>query len=175
MKTSHRKTPIILGRGVLNWPRGERVCDRYGLVTLSPTSGGYNDVPDKPAGSYVALDAATQAGKRGRIVAVVLEARESNHIGDLFRGISPSTPNVGEEIALGEGTLFYENAYDDVIGVGVKPDQPRDSDWMNPRHLYRCHDQTVELRFVLDTARKPARMAGSSFTLSHQSRLPGRP
>lgn len=160
MKASRKtSSPIILGRGVLNWPRGERVGDRYGLVTLSPTSGGYNDLPDKPAGSYTALDATIQAGKRGRIVAVVLKTRQSHHIGDMFRGIYPSTPKVGEEIELGTGTLFYENPYGDaVIGVGVKPDKPRNSDWMDPRKLYRCHDQTVELRFVLDTARKPARV-----------------
>ncbi|WP_030472510.1 hypothetical protein [Lentzea aerocolonigenes] len=29
--------------------------------------------------------------------------------------------------------------------VGLAPDDDRDTDWLDPRALYRCHNQTVRL------------------------------
>ncbi len=143
MTTSRAKVEtIVLGRGIFNWPRTERVSDRYGLVGL------YED--DKAF--RISEDCRKHLGKRGRLVAVILETRQSGHIGDFFRGIFPSTPNVGDKFTLGEGTLF-----ETVIGggwfYGLKPDEERESDWLDPHILYRCHDQTVELTFEPEPVR----------------------
>jgi len=80
----------------------------------------------------------------GTLIAIVKETRPSGHVGDFFRGLQPSTPKIGERIELGTGTIFY----DDHETIGLRPDDGRDRDWLDPRKLYRLHDQTVELYFV---------------------------
>ena len=125
---------IILGTGTLNWFRHERICDRYGAVHLESERGKYADYADIPVGA------------KGTIIAHILETRPSGHIGDLFRGIGPSDPEAGETVELGTGTLFTEME-DGIPVIGVEPDDGRDTDWMDPRALYRCHNQTVRLEF----------------------------
>jgi hypothetical protein len=134
------KGAILMGTGWLTWTRGERISDRYGAVHLC------DDNWEK--GKTIPLDTADQGLKGfGRLVAEVIETRDSTHIGDLFRSIHPVTPEVGEIIHLGEGTLFTK-AEDGVKSVGLEPRIPRDADWLNPYALYRCHEQTVRLYFV---------------------------
>ena len=132
-------TATTLGEGVLNWSRYERIGDRYGAIHLSttPDSEDYADWSDAPAGTV------------GTIVAHIIQTRESQHIGDMFRGIGPSTPEVGEEIVLGTGTLFTQ-LDSGVPVIGVEPSDGRENDWMDPRALYRCHSQTVRLEFRAD-------------------------
>jgi hypothetical protein len=132
-------TTIKLGEGVLNWHRFERQTDRYGSVHLD----GHTD-------ESVSM-AAAPVGTRGDLVATILKTRHSGHIGDLFRGIGPSTPTVGEEITLGTGTLFVETS-DSLDSIGVKPDDDREYDWLNPEALYRCHNQTVRLELRPEVA-----------------------
>jgi 3'-phosphoadenosine 5'-phosphosulfate sulfotransferase (PAPS reductase)/FAD synthetase len=128
---------IELGQGQLWWPRYERQTDRYGTVFL--LTG-----PD--AEDYVSFENAP-LGQLGRLVAVVVETRRSSHCGDIARSLAPTTPTVGEEITLGAGTLFTDTDADlDVPkAVGLAPDDHRDTDWLDPRALYRCHNQTVRL------------------------------
>lgn len=121
-----------LGTGVLSWKREERVGDRYGTVRLFPDTEA-EDPTDLNETSY---------GLRGRLVAVVKETRQSPHIGDLFHGVFPVTPEVGEKIVLGEGILFYEDN-----SVGLNPDTGRETLWLDVPALYRAHHQTVELFF----------------------------
>lgn len=128
----------LIGTGRLNWPREERVCDRYGCVVLGP------DVD--AAASRLPLDLPEDGGK-GQIVAEVLATRQSTHIGDLFHGLRPETPNVGEMIVLGEGHAFHK-ADEWGEAIGLKPLAPRETFWLDPKSLYRCHDQTVNLYFV---------------------------
>lgn len=137
----------MLGRGVLNWNRYERIGDRYGAIWLyrEPMTEAFNPNANTERHPWPALPAG-----RGRLVAEVLEARESPHIGDIARGLFPHTPKVGERILLGEGTLFLED-YDGKEGgcpaLGLRPDEDRDYDWMDSKALYRCHNQTVALTF----------------------------
>lgn len=131
----------VLGEGVLNWSRYERIGDRYGCVHLTHTPWGENfitwtDVP---------------TGRRGRLTAVILETRESSHIGDIALGVGPSKPSVGEEVNLGTGTLFAEMD-DGVPVVGLKPDDGREKHWLDVPGLYRCHNQTVRLVFTQEEA-----------------------
>lgn len=124
---------IFLGEGILNWDRTERVSDRYGTVKLFLSLN---------LDENIAFDT-VEAGKSGRLIAVVKEIRKSDHIGDLFYGIRPVMPKKGEKIILGEGILFYEG----IFAVGVKPKNERQSLWLDIKKLYRAHLQTVCLYF----------------------------
>ena len=129
-----------LGTGVLNWERDERVNDRYGFVFLDQQEEMDRDIGDK-----VELDQ-SRVNHRGRLIAVVRETRKSRHVGDLFHKIYPQTPEVGEEIVLGEGILVF----DDDGNIGTLPDDKRRTWWMNVHNLYRAHEQTVTLFFEED-------------------------
>lgn len=137
---------INLGTGVLTWGRSERVSDRYGAVYLIPD--GANSLTSGPSTSLIDQEEAVAlTGFHGKLIAKVIETRESTHIGDLFRGIGPRTPKKGSRLTLGEGTLFVEPAPDSGVAVGLRPDDGRASDWLKPRALYDAHEQTVELLF----------------------------
>lgn len=134
---------IELGQGQLWWPRFERQSDRYGTVFL--LTG-----PD--AEDYVSFENAP-VGQPGRLVAIVVKTRRSEHCGDIARSLAPVTPTVGEEITLGAGTLFTDTDADLGLptAVGLAPDDHRDSDWLDPRALYRCHNQTVRLELCISS------------------------
>lgn len=126
-------TIINLGQGELTWPSAERVSDRYGAVCFSYP--GWMDLPL----------AEKADGQRGTLKAKVLESRVSGHIGDLFRGVYPTQPAVGEVVILGTGTFrVAPNQWGGHV-LMCEPDEPRDQDWYNIHSLYRCHEQTVEL------------------------------
>lgn len=136
-----------LGKGILSWPNKERVGDRYGLVGLWTQP----DIPRPKTGKemyhYSKLQRNVKLirikeGKYGRLIVIVLKTQRSLHIGDLYRGFFPSTPEVAEIIVLGKGYVFYEEDC-----VGLEPKEPRQKDWLDPRKLYRAHDQYVELFF----------------------------
>ena len=93
------KNAVFIGCGVLTWNRGERVTDRYGTVFLQNDENSDDIVPLEGHSSY---------GEKGTLLADVKKTRNSPHIGDLFRGLYPSTPEVGDKVVLGEGTLFFE-------------------------------------------------------------------
>src|SRR3989344_6572907 len=122
-----------LGTGVLNWDGAERRSGRYGQVFLLPSPDSEKRVKLIQVKGDVC----------GRLIAIVKEARQSRHIGDLFYGVFPETPEVGQKITLGEGTLFFRN-YDT---VGVQPDDGRDTLWLDINGLYKAHEQTVTLCF----------------------------
>ncbi len=148
---------IVLGQGVLGWPADERHSDRYGLIHL-------NAIPDSAHFTPLQFDTAL-VGTHGHLVAVVLETRPSPHIGDFGRAVGPSTPTVGDEIALGTGTLCVVPWRWGFSLVGVKPDEDRSHDWMDPAALYRCHHQTIRLELRHDTASaNNGRCYGSSYS-----------
>ena len=138
-----------LGTGVLTWDGFERRSDRYGSVYLIPE--GHNSLTTGPSPSQVLPTVNELTGRVGHLVATVLEARKSTHIGDLFRDIFPSTPDVGAEMVLGHGRL-YAKALRHVPGlyVGLQPLDGRSTDWLDPNQLYRVHEQTVRLEFHED-------------------------
>lgn len=133
---------ILLGIGRLTWDPGERRSNRYGSVHLMATGDSLN--PATPAETIVPAEI---IGQQVALWAVILVTRESTHIGDLFRGIFPSTPNVGDKFKLGVGCLFTEKG--DYLNVGLSPHDGRDSDWLDPHVLYCCHEQSVELIAVV--------------------------
>jgi hypothetical protein len=141
-------TAINLGTGRLTWDGAERRSDRYGTVWLMPEADTSTSETGKPLPSVIDAHAIRDViGERGRLVATVTATRKSTHIGDLFRGLRPRTPEVGDVIVLGTGTLFTEAAYHQGITVGLDPNDGRTDNWLDPRSLYDAHEQTVDLHF----------------------------
>ncbi len=137
---------IELGVGVLTWARGERVSDRYGSVFLMPEGQDSLHQDDETFVPLARPSSISSSDGRGRLIAEVLETRQSTHIGDFFRGLSPKTPEVGDRLVLGEGILFFDTE-DWGDQVGLMPDDGRETDWLDPRSLYTAHEQTVRLLF----------------------------
>ena len=138
-----------IGRGILCWGRAERITDRYGSITLISESCDPYDEEQEPDCIEFRREL---EGLKGCLSAVVVETRESPHCGDFARMIVPSTPEVGERVILGCGTLFFEEEWYKPKGcynLGLKPADGREHDWMDPRGLYRLHYQTVEIHFEL--------------------------
>lgn len=139
-----------LGHGVLSWPGAERRSDRYGQVCLY---GGGDGGVAIPADAMMTSEIAPFIGQQGRLLALVTHTAQSHHIGDLFRGFfpppdgDPSKVQAGEWVILGEGALFATPEDWCALAVGLHPDDGRDTDWLDPMQLYRCHDQGVELYF----------------------------
>jgi len=122
-----------LGTGVLGWNREERISDRYGVVKLFEKPG--------PNGDVIALRLLKE-GIHGKLIAVVKDVRKASHIGDIFHGVFPTRSEVNERIVLGEGTLFFEDG-----GIGLVPEDGRNTLWLDMQALYRVHNQTVTLFF----------------------------
>lgn len=145
----YEERKMKIGRGMLCWGRAERITDRYGSITLiSESCDPYGDWDEDDSIEF----RGELEGLKGCLSAVVIEARKSPHCGDSARMILPSTPEVGERVILGSGTLFFEEEWYKIKGcynLGLKPDDGREHDWMDPRALYRLHCQTVELHFDL--------------------------
>lgn len=137
-----------VGHGVFGWSGTERRSDRYGAFVLAATPYASSD---RIANH---LDVATLRpldGKRVRITCKVIANRESGHAGDLALKVFPTTPDVGEVVDLGVGTLRLEDAgYDGMTAVAMVPGDGRDTFWFEPRKLYRLHDQTVDV-FIEET------------------------
>lgn len=162
----------VLAEGRLDWPKDERRTDRYGVVNIqtggrhpkeherevierllarkaSQGKGSIHQAEEDPTAEHATFRDAP-IGTIGRLLVRILATRESYHIGDIDRKIKPTTPEVDEVIILGEGELFVEmTACNDsfINSIGVRPEDGRVTDWMDPRALYRAHDQTVELSF----------------------------
>lgn len=137
-----------IAHGIFTWCSDERRSDRYGAFLLgdSPYAG-----PDRVTPTYDLASAAALVGKRVRITVKVVESRKSGHVGDLFLDIKPSQPEVGEVIDLGVGILGQEAvSWTPSPTILLKPNDGRERFWIDPRKLYRLHDQTVDV-FVEET------------------------
>lgn len=118
----------ILGTGLLSWPSTERIAGRYGIVALFRL-GISNEGESGLQGLPWNVDVASLVGKHGALVAYLED---------------------GQGVSLGTGTFFTEQAYG-LTYVGLKPDEPREEDWLDPMQLhkvdaYMCR-QSVELYF----------------------------
>lgn len=132
-------------KGIFIWDGYERRIDRYGYVTVDDCN--YDQTAKIRAEVSDLGDLHRLDMQRVSIEVLVLETRESGHIGDVFRGIRPSTPEVGEVFSLGEGRLDVVPSGWSAIGreIGLVPDDGRKTDWFDPHVLYKLHDQTVEI------------------------------
>lgn len=140
----------LIASGIFMWSASERRGRRYGYIYNADTN--YNsDVKVEPK---TLVDVMSKfEGKRVRFIAKVIENRQSGHAGDLFcyPRMFPVMPEAGEEIVVGIGTFSTTSDPDTVAGsadniaFGVIPSDGRDYFWIDPRVIYRLHDQTVEL------------------------------
>ena len=95
----------------------------------------------------------------GNLLFIVEQGAISNHIGDLGRGIGPDGAQApGTEILFSRkpGVLFLDEGVEDGVGVGIRPDAARDIDWLDPKALYRAHDDVAD-RYPADWPVTPAR------------------
>ncbi len=120
------RNTVTVGEGQLFWPATESHTDRYGSVVL--VTGGSDDKD-----TYAVLDRTLQ-GRHGTLTAVVVQT--------------------GDEILLGSGTVFIEQAWDDddAQAVGLRPDDGRSNDWLNQAALRSLHAQVVRLVLTGTTA-----------------------
>lgn len=72
-------------------------------------------------------------------------ARRSGHAGDAFLDIKPSKPAKGEQIEVGVGRLHLGRNYLGNRSIVLQPEDGRPELWLDPRVLYRLHDQTIDL------------------------------
>lgn len=141
---------IKIAQGILNWDGVERRSNRYGRIVV----GDFNFNSDAKVTPFVDRDRLTVfEAEKVRLVCRVVEARESGHIGDLALDIVPTMPMVGEEIELGVGRLrVCTSSWDDALtALELAPDDGRAELWIDPRLLYRLHDQTVDFLMELTT------------------------
>lgn len=124
---------VALARGVLRLDPEERESDRYGFVSIHQDNG--------ERGEAFPVDKSLN-GKSGRLIAHVLETRDTKRVGDHFLKIAKSSPRVGERIVLGEGRLIVHEGL-----VGVHPFDGRDNFFMDPDAMFQANAQLVELAF----------------------------
>lgn len=131
-----------IGFGIFSWNANERRSNRYGSFGLHQSD--YNN--KVKAVTDVSKDVCQEMiGKRVHITCKVIESRESSHFGDMFLQILPTKPDVGEIVDLGVGIFDLLEDEGVAITIVLKPGDNRKELWIDPRKLYRLHDQTVEV------------------------------
>jgi hypothetical protein len=140
------ESDMLRGYGIFMWTAQERRSNRYGAFYLATQT--YDETVTVRADLHDDLKALV--GKRVKVSCRVLANRVSGHVGDLFLNIFPTTPEVGETVELGVATLALEPTDDGETQIVMIPDDDRDELWIDPRLLFRLHDQTVGL-YVLET------------------------
>jgi hypothetical protein len=140
----------LIATGIFMWAGYERHSRRYGYVYVADSN--YENSVQVPVKTF--KDTMIEfVGKRVRLVAKVIENRQSGHAGDRFcyPNVFPTMPNVGQEIIVGIGEFSTTDNPDSVNGAadgiafGVLPADHRDYFWIDPLTLYSLHDQTVEI------------------------------
>jgi hypothetical protein len=130
--------------GIFTWNSPERRTNRYGAIYMADSDFGDTSkiTPTMDMERLFALQ-----GKMVKLSCLVVETRQSSHLCDDFLKILPTTPEVGETIELGVGPLYIESDQwsPSKFVVGIKPSDGRRKFWIDPRRLYRLHDQTVKL------------------------------
>jgi len=143
---------IQIGKGILAWNGSERRSQRDGNIHL----GAKTFKEDVCTDFHLNLPLGKYENRKVALYCKVLESRPSGHIGDMFLDIQPTQPQVGELIPLGVGILRVGlvAAWDSSVtaSVGIEPEDGRDTLWIDPRILYRLHDQTVGLAVELTDA-----------------------
>ncbi len=140
-----------LGYGIFMWNSPERRSRRYGLVY--PSDRNF----DESVTCKWQFDrelAESLVGQRVRLFCHVRETRDSGHAGDAFLSLKPSTPILSEVITVGVGPFCMAEVPIDNkcgFGIGICPSDGREKFWLDPRVLYRLHDQTVDFHAELTT------------------------
>ena len=142
--------PFFIGRGIFTWDGEERRTLRYGYVTIH----GADYLEKVQTSSLLEVGLISDfVGQQMTLTVKIIETRQSGHVGDHFLKIYPSSPKVEEIIVLGTGTLSIKSTSFGIgYAIGLVPKDGREDFWIDPRILYRLHDQTVEI-FMTPTAK----------------------
>lgn len=108
-----------------------------------------------PASRIVVFDHAP-LGVAGTLVAHVIHVTatdEDREFGKRHPELRPPEP--GERVVLGSGALFTEEYAAGPV-IGVRPDDGRETEWMNPNAIFRCKGQLVRLEFEIPEDSAPA-------------------
>jgi len=146
----------------------ERRSGRYGAVELTvPNEKGDGGAASQGEGDYGFVKLLEGIVGYGELSARVISPRVSNHVGDLARGFSPSLPEQGEVIVLGEGEAFYEQGFS-MMTFGVKPADGRRNFWLDPEKCFMCHSSVVELFWTPKEAKEmmPLQEAPEDFSMT---------
>lgn len=113
-----------------------------------------------PAKRVAAFDHAP-LGTAGTLVAHVIHSNATDRdreFGQRHPELRP--PETGERVVLGSGTLFTEE-YGEARApvVGVRPDDGRTENWMDPNAIFRCKDHLVRLEFEMPKDSAPGAAA----------------
>lgn len=143
---------ILIGTGILGWDGFERRSGRYGSIVLD--NEGFEGNGKGTIKAVIEVDPAMQlSDKRARVTVEVVEPRDSAHAGDGFLKLKPTRPDKGETVDLGVGIFSLERAG---FALGwafqLRPGDNRPEQWMDPRKLFRLHDQTVKVYVELTDA-----------------------
>lgn len=136
--------------GLLQWERSERLSDRYGVIFLD--ANGYTPRVRGPL-RFPARTVKRLTCRYVHITAKVVARHHSHHVGDRYRGLLPSTPNVGEIVDLGRGRLSTD-VYRRKPYFMLWPNDHRKTDWFDPERLFRLHDQLVVLTVTTTTVKR---------------------
>jgi hypothetical protein len=139
-------TETLVGKGIFTWDKRERVSNRYGSFFLSFESyEGEKTKLDLDSFGILNLDLINNLNnKKVKVTCKVIETRKSGHIGDLFLKIFPSIPEINEIIEF-DGILNITIDQEMGLCFILKPEDNRRELWIDPRKLYKLHDQTVEV------------------------------
>lgn len=154
----------LIATGVLGWGKYERQSKEYGFIGVEPSGYG-EDAKSRITPFFDAELLESLRGKKVRLIAVVREARKSEHCGDMFlylpgttEHIKPTTPEVGQEIEIGVGYLQIkrdDEFINPMFGVNCSGYRNKGEDrskfQMDPERLYKLHDQTVDV-FIEETS-----------------------
>jgi hypothetical protein len=136
-----------VGFGIFIWDSTERRSNRYGSFYLANETFHANAKATPYLMPVTALN-----GRKVAVSCQVVQNRESGHLGDTVLGITPTMPEIGEIVPLGVAILRIEpNSEPHCTDIIVmRPTDDRTQLWIDPRRLYRLHDQTVYL-FIEET------------------------
>jgi hypothetical protein len=106
----------------------------------------------RPTDRVVAFDH-PPLGATGTLVAHVIATTDDYDWGDSAPELR--LPKPGERVVLGSGTLFTEE-YMGAPVIGVRPNDGRETEWMDRNAISRCKDHLVRLEFELPKDSAPA-------------------
>jgi hypothetical protein len=144
VKEQRKDTMLTIGTGIFTWDSLERRSRRYGYFVLNRQNYDCNESAPAIVNQAWLNE---HEGQRVRLMATVVAARPSGHAGDAFLGLLPAQPKEGEKLLIGVGILRGTYcSWSDMPQIGLEPtEEPRAELWLDPRILYRLHDQTIVL------------------------------
>lgn len=162
------ETRSLLAEGRLDWPKGERHTERFGVINIQTAGRNPEEYAREQLDEFLARTAAfpgqgvtrqendptaehadfTSApiGMFGRLIVEVTEIEDSEEEARLGSKIPANVAEVGDELVLGTGELFTEED-EGIVSIGINPADGRETEWLDVANLRSVHRQMVKLFF----------------------------